>query len=151
MMGMTVIIMMDFALRQMPSFFWAFFAIHRTHGWNKTTAKFSASAIQRFHDLCGGAETGRKRYRGWRWDQTDLFFPRWHEGWKESFSGIISILPLNLSQSKNFLLFSFQFWGFDNVDNISRQHWHIFCLRNIVEKITTKFIMYLNSQNQNNW
>ena len=48
---------------------------------------------------------------------------------------------------KPFSFLYFRFLGFDHFTNISRLHWHIFCLRNTVEEISKEFIMCPNSQN----
>lgn len=58
-MAMTMI-MMNFALRQMLSFFWTFFVIHKHRDWTKLKAKFCNSAIEWLNDLHPGSGVGRQ-------------------------------------------------------------------------------------------
>lgn len=151
-MGMMIIIMMNFALRQMTSFLWAFFCHPQNTGieQNESSVFYLCPSVTWWLALGSRLQEAEHGCRGCRWaTQMCCVHVVWRlKGvlYRQSFHP-----PLYFSQSKTFSSLFFRIWGFDHFANISRLHWHIFCLRNIVEKISKEFSMCLNSQKHKNW
>lgn len=132
-MGMVKIMMRNSALRQMPSFFWVFFVIYKTHRLNTMRANFPTSLIQWLSHLHSGAGVGRQ---GWGVEgsgETRQVCYFWG-GVMPKRTLIIQFSPSIYLRVRPCSSLLCGFWDFDHFTNISRLHWLIFCLRNIIEK-----------------
>lgn len=150
-MGM-MIIMMNFALRQMTSFLWAFLFCHPQNTGieqNESSIFYLCPSVTWWLAFRGRWQEAGHGCRGCRGAMQMCCVPVvwWLKGvlYRQSSHPL-----LYFSQSKTFSFLFFRIWGFDHFANIFRLHWHIFCFRNTVEKVSKEFIMCLNSQNHKN-